>query len=176
MKIHLSNQNVSRNPGEDSPESQSRGRDGTYPTAEETALWVALNRAQRSIYRSMDSALQAKGLPPLRWYDVLWSLERAKGKGVRPFELEKLLIFEQSNLSRLLRRMIEAGLVEESIFQDDRRGKVLVITSKGCQIRGQMWKIYGPLIHEHMSGVSKRYDPANITSALRSLLGHDVGK
>ena len=175
MKIHLSNQPVSRNPGARSEELQSRGRDDTYPTAEETALWVALNRAQRSIYRSMDSALKAKGLPPLRWYDVLWSLERAKGRRVRPFELEKLLIFEQSNLSRLLRRMIDAGLVEESTFQDDRRGKVLMITPKGCRIRGQMWKIYGPFIHEHMSGVSNRHDLADIASALKSLFGQDAG-
>ncbi|MGI9510565.1 MAG: MarR family winged helix-turn-helix transcriptional regulator, partial [Geminicoccaceae bacterium] len=114
MKIHLSDQNASRNFRGDSGGAQSRERDLSYPTAEETALWVAFNRAQRSIYRSMDSALKAAGLPPLRWYDVLWSLERSKEKGVRPFELEKLLIFEQSNLSRLLRRMIDAGLVEES--------------------------------------------------------------
>jgi len=147
-----------------------------YPTAEETALWVALNRAQRSIYRSIDSALKTKGLPSLRWYDVLWALERAEGGRVRSFELERLLIFEQSNLSRLLRRMIEAGLVEESIFQDDRRGKVLGITLKGCQIRWRMWKIYGPLIREHISGVSKRFDPANIVFALKSLSGQDVGK
>ncbi len=173
MKIHLSNKDASRNPREDSQELQSRERDSAYPTAEETALWVALNRAQRSIYRSMDSALRAKGLPPLRWYDVLWALERDKGGGVRPFELEKLLIFEQSNLSRLLRRMIEAGLVVESVFQDDRRGKVLGITSKGCQTRGQMWQIYGPLIHEHISGISKRHDPVNIAGALKSLFGQD---
>ncbi len=147
-----------------------------YPTAEETALWVALNHAQRSICRSMDSALKAKDLPPLRWYDVLWALERAKDVGVRPFELEKLLIFEQSNLSRLLRRMVEAGLVEESIFEDDRRGKVLVITSKGCQIRGQMWKVYGPLIHEHMGSISNRFDLANITQGLKSLLDQGAGK
>jgi len=136
---------------------------------------VVLNHAQRSIYRSMDSALKAKGLPPLRWYGVLWSLERAKGRRVRPFELEKLLIFEQSNLSHLLRRMIDAGLVEQLTFKDDRRGKVLMMTPKGCRIRGQMWQTYGPVIHEHMSGVSKRYDLANIANALKSLLGQDVG-
>ncbi len=147
-----------------------------YPTAEETALWVALNDAQRSIYRSMDSTLKAEDLPPLRWYDVLWALERAKGAGVRPFELERLLIFEQSYLSRLLRRMIEAGLVEESVFKDDRRGKVLVITSKGCQIRGQMWKIYGPLIHKHMDSISNRFDLANIAQGLKSLIDQDAEK
>jgi len=110
----------------------------------------------------------------LRWYDVLWSLERANERGVRPFELEKLLIFEQSNLSSLLRRMIDAGLVEEAIFQDDRQGKVLMIMPKGRQIRGQMWKIYGALIREHMSGASKRYDLAIVASALKSLFSKNV--
>ncbi|MGI9417881.1 MAG: MarR family winged helix-turn-helix transcriptional regulator [Geminicoccaceae bacterium] len=176
MKIHLSNQDASRNPEADSEELQSRERDDAYPSAEETALWVALNRAQRSIYRSMDSALKANGLPPLRWYDILWSLERAKESGLRPFELEKMLIFEQSNLSRLLRRMIDAGLVEESTFQDDRRGKVLALTSKGGQIRGQMWKVYGPLIHEHMNCISEQFDLTNIAYALKSLSDQDVGR
>lgn len=144
-----------------------------FPTANETALWVALNRAQRSIYRAMDSALKADGLPPLRWYDVLWAIERTKDEGVRPFELEKLLIFEQSNLSRLLHRMIDAGLVEETMFENDRRGKVLRITSKGRGIRKQMWQIYGQLIHEHMSVLPEQYDHANIASALRALFDRE---
>ncbi len=141
-----------------------------HPTAEETALWVALNLAQRSIYGVMDSTLKAEGLPPLRWYDVLWAIERAKDGGLRPFEMEKSLLFEQSNLSRLLRRMIGEGLLEESVFQDDRRGKVLRITAKGCQVRKQMWMIYGPLIHEHMYGLPTEYEPEEIALALNSLI------
>ena len=83
----------------------------------------------------MDSVLKAKGLPRLRWYDVLWATECAGSPGLHPFELEKGLIFEQSNLSRLLRRMIEEGLVEESVFENDRRGRLLKITKKGWQVR-----------------------------------------
>ena len=45
---------------------QSREVDRMYPTEEETALWVAMNLAQRSVYRAMDAALKARGLPPLR--------------------------------------------------------------------------------------------------------------
>jgi len=141
-----------------------------YPTTEETALWVALNLAQRSVYGAMDSALKAVGLPRLRWYDVLWAIERADAKGLRPFEIEESLLFEQSNLSRLLRRMTGEGLVEESVFQDDRRGRVLRITAKGRHVRKQMWKIYGPMIHLNMSKLSKSYEPAKITLALESLI------
>ena len=141
-----------------------------FPSQEETALWIALNLAQRSAYGAMDAALKAKRLPPLRWYDVLWSIERARGEGLRPFEIERSLLFEQSNLSRLLSRMIGEGLVEESVFQDDRRGKILRITGKGRRVRKQMWQIYGPLLHRHMSGLSSAYDLEDITSAINSLI------
>ena len=99
--------------------------------------WVALNLAQRRIYRSMDSALKANGLPPLRWYDVLWSLERSDRAGLYAYELERALIFEQSNLSRLLNRMIREGLVRETACTEDRRAKVLRITAKGKTDQGQ---------------------------------------
>ncbi|MEH6548030.1 MAG: hypothetical protein V7701_16455, partial [Sneathiella sp.] len=65
-----------------------------YPTEEETKLWVALNLSQTKIYRIIDTALKSEGLPNLRWYDVLWELERAQESGLRPFELERILIFE----------------------------------------------------------------------------------
>jgi DNA-binding MarR family transcriptional regulator len=141
-----------------------------YPTAQETALWVALNRAQRSIHGAMEGALKAAGLPPLRWYDVLWSIERAGNGGLRPFALEKSLIFEQSNLSRLLQRMTAKGLVEESVCPDDRRGKVLRITETGRQVRKSMWEIYGPLIHQHMCGLSGGSYPEAIAAELKALI------
>ncbi len=140
-----------------------------YPTQEETALYVALNRAQRSIYVAIDRALKAKRLPPLRWYDVLWSVERAGDGGLRPFALEKSTIFEQSNLSRLLRRMTAESLIEVSVCPNDRRGKVLRMTGKGRRVRKAMWKIYGPLIHQHMSGLSDGYALGDIAAALNAL-------
>ena len=141
-----------------------------YPTSEETTLWVALNLAQRSVYSAMDSALKSEGLPRLRWYDILWAIERADTDGLRPIEIERSLLFEQSNLSRLLRRMIDEGLVAESVCPDDRRGRLLRITAKGRRVRKQMWKIYGPMIHSSVSRVSKNHESAKITKALKSLI------
>ena len=141
-----------------------------YPTTEETTLWVALNLAQRSVYNAMDSALKSEGLPRLRWYDILWGIERSDADGLRPIEIERSLLFEQSNLSRILRRMIEEGLVKESVCPDDRRGRLLRITAKGRRVRKQMWKIYGPLIHMSMSKASKNHEPAQFTRALKSLI------
>ena len=112
---------------------------------------------------------QRRGFPPLRWYDVLWELDRAKD-GLRPFELEKKLIFEQSNLSRLLRRIIDEGLIEEFAYPNDGRGKVLKITKSGHSVRKKMWKIYGPLIDEHVGEIAKNSDPASFAATLMSLV------
>ena len=149
----------------------SRNREETAtPTGDETALWVSLNLAQRRIYREMDAALKAADLPPLRWYDVLWSLERDKGGGLRAFELERSLIFEQSNLSRLLTRMIGEGLVRETVCRRDRRAKVLRITAAGRRTRARMWETYGPLIHRHLGAAGTPSELKRIAAALSGVL------
>ncbi len=141
-----------------------------YPSEEETKLWVALNRSQRIIYKAIDARLKEEGLPPLRWYDVLWELERTDGAGLRPFVLESKLLFEQSNLSRLIHRMVLSALIEEQKFDGDGRGKVLQITQKGRQTRQQMWEIYGPLIQRHIGRASCTFDRAVVAGALESLI------
>ena len=139
------------------------------PTRDETALWIALNQIQRLVYRTIDSKLKAKGLPPLRWYDVLWAIEMAGDCGSRAYEMKKNLLFDQSNLSRLLRRIVDAGLVEETTFEGDRRGKVLRITDKGKSIRNQMWQVYGPAIHHYMSRAAAVGDVQTTTELLRRI-------
>jgi DNA-binding MarR family transcriptional regulator len=152
MKEHLYMCTKKRNENQSSSQKVEPG----YPSRLETGLWVALNLAQRSVYKIIDAELKAKDLPPLRWYDILWSIERSAEGGIQAIELRKGLLFEQSNLSRLLRKIIEEGLVEEAVHEKDRRGKLLRITAKGREIRLAMWEIYGPLIHDNMSKIASR--------------------
>lgn len=137
--------------------------------SETTALWIALNLAYRSVHRAMETALKEADLPPLRWYDVLWELELS-GDGMRPIELERGLLFEQSNLSRTLRRIINEGLVEERAFEGDGRGKVLHITAEGRRLRKRMWKIYGPQIEKHFGNIAGAHDAEALAGALKSLV------
>ncbi len=139
------------------------------PSKAQTEFWIALNRAQRATHRTMEEALKAEGLPSLRWYDVLWDLERTK-VGLQPFELEKSLLFEQSNLSHMLRRMIAEGLVEQKAHRHDGRARVVTITNKGRKVRKRMWAIYGPLIHEEMNKIPEQCDVESLAIALHSLI------
>ncbi|WP_170764952.1 MarR family winged helix-turn-helix transcriptional regulator [Ruegeria lacuscaerulensis] len=109
-----------------------------------------MNRTTRIIQSDISAALKDAGLPPLKWYDLLWSIERHGGR-LRPYELAQDVIFEQSNLSHMSRRLAAEDLIEIIEHDGDRRGKVLQLTDKGRDLRKRMWAIYGPLLHEKMS-------------------------
>ncbi len=141
-----------------------------FPSKEETDLWVALNRVQQVLYRSMDAEMKENGLPPLKWYDVLWELERSAENGSRAFVLESRSLFEQSNLSRLLSRMINEGLIEEFRCPSDGRGRIYKITDGGKKLRKKMWSVYGPLIQSHMSALSKEFPSENLVAGLYSMI------
>lgn len=118
------------------------------PSETAVAAWAALARAGRLAMARVEERLKEAGLPPLAWYDALWELEKAGECGLRPFELEKALLFEQYNLSRLADRLAAAGLIARSACPEDRRGQVLRITAEGRALRRDMWRVYGAAIEE----------------------------
>jgi DNA-binding MarR family transcriptional regulator len=108
--------------------------------------WIALNRAQQAALLTIERAFREAGLPPSAWYDVLWELEKAGAAGLRPFELERRRLIAQSNVSRLIDRMAEAGTVERLPCAEDARGQRVVITPAGREMRKRMWPAYARAI------------------------------
>lgn len=139
------------------------------PTHEETRLWIAINLAHRKIHREMERALALAGLPPLKWYDVLWAVEVAGHEGVRASALKDWLLFEQSNLSRVLAKLVGDGLIRETVCGQDRRAKTLTITDKGADLRLKMWEIYGQQIHQHMKWLSDDQSTTELLDAFQLL-------
>ena len=122
------------------------------PSPETTEIWVLLNLVHQSLSARFEAELRRCGLPTAAWYDVLWGLERAS-EGLRQYELQDFCLYDQPNLSRTLKRMIDDGLVEAERAKDDARGRVLRLTQAGKELRARMWQVYGGLMVdtiEHM--------------------------
>lgn len=115
------------------------------PNEQTTSIWVLLHVAHRQVTHQFESELRRAGLPPAAWYDVLWGLER-NPDGLRQFELERKSLFDQANLSRTLKRMVEDRLVCQVPAPEDRRGRILTITEEGKALRLRMWDVYGGLM------------------------------
>jgi DNA-binding MarR family transcriptional regulator len=133
------------------------------------AAWVALTRAQRGTIGRVEARLKEAGFPPLSWYDALWELEKVGPCGMRPFELERAMLFEQYNLSRLADRLEKAGLVERGACPGDRRGQVLRATEAGQKLRREMWKVYAEAIQEAVGARLSAEDARTLAELLGKL-------
>ena len=80
-------------------------------------------RGQRRVFDAIERDLKQAGLPPLTVYDVLLELDRAEAGRLRPFELASRTLFPQPNLSRLIDRLENDGLVSREAFNKDGRGQ-----------------------------------------------------
>jgi len=141
-----------------------------YPSEAVQRAWVQLVRAQQKAVASIEQALRKAKLPPLAWYDALLELERAGGS-MRPFELERVTLVAQYNLSRLIDRLEKAGYVERRVYANDRRGQVIAITRAGKAIRRRTWSVFGPAIQ---AAVGDHLSPKQI-DMLNALLGPLAG-
>ena len=120
------------------------------PSDAVTRLWIHLMRAQRVLLAAMEQDLKAADLPPLGWYDVLWELVRSGEGRLRPYEIEAHTLLAQHNLSRLLDRMEEAGLVRRETLPEDGRGRWVLVTQAGRAMQQRIWTVYAASIQRHL--------------------------
>jgi DNA-binding MarR family transcriptional regulator len=138
----------------------------------ETAVraWARLMKAQRIALGAIEQALKSAGLPPLAWYDALLELERAGAEGLRPFELERAMLLEQYNLSRLIDRMEKADYVERRPCAEDGRGQVVAITPAGRVIRKRMWPVYAAAIESALASHLSEKQVRDLDALLGTLI------
>ncbi|OWV79885.1 MarR family transcriptional regulator [Rhizobium sp. R635] len=122
------------------------------PREAAVSAWTRIMRARERLLGAIEADLKAAGMPPLAWYDVLWELARSEEGRLRPYEIEERTLLAQYNLSRLLDRLEREGLVRREVFADDGRGRWVVITDTGCQLRERMWAVYARSIEAHIGG------------------------
>lgn len=113
------------------------------------AVWHAYLQTHAALIRLLEAHLQAEQGLPLLWYDTLETLSKASQGGLRLQELAEAINLSQSGLTRLLDRMIEAGLVERHPCEQDRRGLFAKITVAGTVKLEAARPVYGRVLEEH---------------------------
>jgi DNA-binding MarR family transcriptional regulator len=110
------------------------------PTARDA--WRAVLTGQAHVVRRVERALADAGLPPLAWYDVLWSLYKAPGRRLRIRHLADEVVLSPTGMSRLVDRVEAAGLLRREPSPEDRRGAYAVLTADGLACLRRMWPVY----------------------------------
>ena len=140
------------------------------PNEAVVSAWTRLMRARERLLGLIEADLKTAGMPPLAWYDVLWELARSQSGRLRPYELEERTLLAQYNLSRLIDRLEKEGLVAREVFAEDGRGRWVVITDAGRQLRERMWTVYGKAIETHIGGKLAESEARTIAGLLDRFL------
>jgi len=141
-------------------------------TADDTSssVWPIFMTAHAVLLEQVEARLAAAGLPALAWYDVLWALERAEGGRMRLAGLAEKTVLSRSNMTRLIDRLEEAGLVRRERAPEDRRGAFAALTEPGRALRARMWPVYREAIAELFESHLAPQEAATIGAALKRML------
>lgn len=134
------------------------------------AVWTSLARVEQALLARVEADVKAAGFPPLAWYDVLIALKNSGEGRLRPFDLERKMLLPQYSTSRLVDRLVKAGLVERQDCKLDGRGQFVAITAEGRKLQKRMWPICADAIRRHIDDKLSANERLELGRLLQKLL------
>jgi len=144
-------------------------------TRERLAVWREFLEAHALVVGALEVELDAERDLPLAWYDVLVSLAEAPDRRLRMQDLAARVLFSRSGLTRLLDRMVTAGLVRRERCDDDRRGTFAVLSAAGARRLKDARGVHLRGVREHFDRHLTDTDVRALHHALRKVLDGEAG-
>ena len=119
------------------------------PSPEGLAAWNGFLRVHQALVAELDRELVERHDLPLAWYDVLVQLQSA-GRELTMGEVSERLLISPSTCTRVVERMVVAGLVERRTDADDARIRHVTLTTAG---RGRL----RAAAVTHLDGIERRF-------------------
>jgi DNA-binding MarR family transcriptional regulator len=136
------------------------------------AAWRAFLEAHAHITELLEQELQAEHHLSLPWYDVLVQLNEVPDRRLRMTELAAAVLLSKSGLTRLVDRMLSAGLVDREADPGDRRGIYVCLTDAGLQRLREAAPTHLRGIQEHFGSRLSIDEASTIADALGRLAWH----
>jgi DNA-binding MarR family transcriptional regulator len=100
--------------------------------------WIAIAQTHAAVSGRLQDALTAAELPPLPWFEVLATLDRAPEQRLKMGDLAEALVITRGGLTKLVDRLIKAGLLERTFCETDRRVSYATLLPGGIELLGEM--------------------------------------
>ena len=100
--------------------------------------WGALTRTHAAVTQRLQEALSQGDFPPLPWYEVLATIDDAPEQRMRMGDLAEALVITRGGLTKLVDRLIKAGLLERTFCETDRRVSYATLLPSGAQLLEEM--------------------------------------
>ena len=120
------------------------------PSPERLRAWRLYFESALALVDVLDAELERDAGIALRWYDVLVQLEEAPD-GLRMNELAERILYSKSGFTRVVDRMVAAGLVRRVVPENDRRSILVVLTDEGRATMERARRHHRHAIEQHFS-------------------------
>jgi DNA-binding MarR family transcriptional regulator len=108
------------------------------PRSAHGEAWGALTRTHAAITGRLQEALAAADFPPLPWYEVLAAVAEAPEQRMKMGDLAEALVITRGGLTKLVDRLVKAGLLERTFCETDRRVSYATLCSAGADLLEEM--------------------------------------
>lgn len=132
----------------------SRHADLPDPTGQElVSLWGAAVEGFADVGRRLAAELEAAVGIPVTWAEVLFRLRRTPGGMLPATQLAREVSFSSGGFTKLLDRMVAAGLVERRACPTDRRVVYASLTVRGREVADRALTVHVDGLRRHVLGV-----------------------
>jgi DNA-binding MarR family transcriptional regulator len=100
--------------------------------------WIAITQTHAAVTGRLQEALTAAEMPPLPWFEVLATLDRAPEQRLKMGDLAEALVITRGGLTKLVDRLIKAGLLERTFCETDRRVSYATLLPAGIELLAEM--------------------------------------
>jgi DNA-binding MarR family transcriptional regulator len=120
----------------------------------ELRLWLRLLATSNLIEVEVRQRLRERFQTTLPRFDLLAQLERVED-GLLLGELSRRMMVSNGNVTGLVERLVQSGMIERNVPEDDRRAVRVRLTAKGRRIFAEMAAAHSEWIGELFAGLSE---------------------
>ena len=140
------------------------------PDQDSVAAWVNLGQAAHVVQAVLDQRLEATAGISGSEFELLWRLSLTPGERLQMTEIAGLLLASKSGITRLVDRLVEAGLVERETPRDNRRVTYAQLTVAGTAVVTRANATFREALEDAFSRHLSETDVHALRRVLRKLL------
>ena len=137
--------------------------------------WGALARTHAAVSQRLQEALAQGDYPPLPWYEVLATVADAPDQRLRMGDLAEVLVITRGGLTKLVDRLVKAGLLERTFCETDRRVSYATLLPAGETLLAEMRPIVVGELEVAFSANISEGEAGQLTETLDRVRGTACG-
>lgn len=151
------------------------GRDPLGPCSPHHQAWRSLAQTHAAVSGRLQEALAAAELPPLAWFEMLAAIAATDGGRMKMGELAEALVITRGGLTKLVDRLVKAGLIERTFCETDRRVSYATLLPAGVDLLEEMVPVVSAELDLAFAARLTERQAAELRTTLDSVRGSACG-